>query len=374
MQYFVHEAVVDHPIFREKLDRLEVLTAFPTSRNLVLLVGSTGTGKTTLQKKLCERINGNLKATAQQAGQVACVYVPLRPPKKGPFDFSVLHREVLIGLGTPLVGKTRPIVQRAAGGISLPTLLVERDIASLRGEALETRFFREIKFRKPRAVLLDEAKSIFKTAKPKNDDDRLEKLKNQADIVKGMASHTETTVVLGGAYDFFELSLSSGQNARRSVIVHIEPYGSDPSGIQGFVEGLTSLLCHLPANHAIDPITAATELFLQGLGCIGIAAGILAEALCEAIVTNQPLTMELVRKYCYSRVALDVMRTELNEGRRRVNAFLTLDDLMSTDPEPPAGKNVHPPSTPVDKTGTSGRPLKPGDTKPSHMAGVTSAW
>ena len=374
MHYFVREAVVDHPIFREVLDRLEVLAAFPTSRNLVLLIGGTGAGKTTLLKTLCARINSKHALISEQADQVGCVFVPLRPPKKGTFDFSVLHRAVLLALGAPLVGKTRPIVVRAAGALNLPTLLVERDIAALRGEALETRFFREIEFRKPRALLLDEAMSIFKTAKPKSDDDRLDKLKNQADIVKGMASHAECTVVLSGAYDFFELSLSSGQNARRTVIVHIEPYDSDTKGIQGFVEGLTSLLCHLPATHSIDPITAATELFLQGLGCIGIAAGILAEALCEAIVTDKMLTIELVRKYYYSKAALDVMRKELDEGRRRVNAFLTLEDLMPTTPAAPEGTEATSVCAKSDKSGIGSRPLKPGDTKPSHMAGAKSAW
>jgi hypothetical protein len=357
-----------------KLDDADARTAFPTSRNLVLLIGGTGVGKSTLLRKLRDRINSKISDNARAAGQVGCVYTELRAPRKGSFDFSVLHRDLLIGLGAPLVANTRPIVHRAADGIHVPTLLVERDIAALRGQALEDRFFREVKGRKPIAMLIDEAAAIFKTARPRDENDRIERLKIQADIVKGMATHAETSVVLGGAYDFFDLALSSGQNARRSVIVHVEPYDNDSEGIAGFVAALTSLLCHLPAKHSIEPITAATELLLQGLGCIGIAAGILAEALCESIVTNKPLTIEIVRKYYYPAAALNVMRRELEEGRRRVNDFLTLEQLM------PDGTDA---SAPVEGAKTAGtaspqalshRPLKPGETRPNHMSGVTAAW
>lgn len=374
MHYFVEEAVVDHPVLTENLDGLDIHTAFPTSRNLVLVVGGTGVGKSTLLRKLRDRISNKVSDVARAAGQVGSVYVQLRTPKTGSFDFAVLHREILISLGAPLVGKTRPIVQRAAGDVYVPTLLVERDIAALRGQALEDRFFRDIKLRMPRAVLIDEAAAIFKTARPKDEADRLARLKTQADIVKGMATHAESSVVLGGAYDFFDLSLSSGQNARRSLVVHVEPYDGDANGIAGFVAGLTSLLCHLPAAHSIDPTTAAIELLLQGLGCIGIAAGILAEALREAIVTNEPLTMEIVRKYYYPKAALDVMRRELDEGRRRVNAFLTLEQLAPEGTGASASGERSSPQGADSPPSRYGKRLKPGETRPGHMAGVTSAW
>ena len=374
MRYFLVEAVVDHPMLTEKLDSLDVLTVFPTSRNLVLVIGGTGVGKTTLLRKLNDRINNKLSEIAVAAGLVGSVYVELRTPKKGSFDFSVLHREILVGLGAPLVGRTRPVVMRSAGDMQIPTLLVERDIAALRGQALEERFFRDIRMRSPRAILIDEAAAIFKTARPRGEDDRLERLKTQADIVKGIATHAESSVVLGGAYDFFDLSLSSGQNARRSSIIHVEPYSGDEKGIAGFVVAVTSLLCHLPTVHSIDPVAAATELLLQGLGCIGIAAGILAEALREAIVTSSPLTIELVRKYYYPKAALDVMRCELEEGRRRVNAFLTLEELLPAGDGANSSTESFSPSATHRQQGKRRNALKPGDTKPDHMAGATSAW
>lgn len=374
MRYFVEEAVVEHPELSEKLKALDVLTSFPTARNLVLVVGGTGVGKTTILRTLSERINCRLSEAAKAAGQVGGVLVKLRPPEKGTFDFSALYRDVLHKLGAPLVERTRPIVCRTAGAANIPTLLVERDITALHSQALQDRFFREIKLRRLRALLVDESAAIFKTARPKHAYDRRERLQTQADIVKGIATHAESSVVLSGAYDFFDLSLSSAQNARRSTIVHLEPYDQDDKGIRGFTTAVMGLLCHLPAAHSIDVTAAVSELMLYGLGCVGTAAGILADGLRESIVDGKPLTMAVVRKYYYPEAALNVMRGELADGRARVNAFLRLEDLVPRGDSSGAtteGAIQHgADSWPV----RAGRRLKPGETKPDHLAGATEAW
>lgn len=368
LHYFIFGAVVEHPMLTHHLQVLETLTFYPTPRNLVLVIGGTGVGKTKLLKRLHQRVRAALNEAQRNAGHVGAVYEELRSPSKGTFDFSTVHRAILRDMGTQLVDKTRPLVLRDAGGTQLQTLLVERDCSRLSDRAIEDRCFSEIDRRKPRAIILDEARSIFKIARPKNGGDRDDRLKIQSDHCKDLANRANASVMLGGAYDFFDLSVLSGQNARRSTIVHLRPYAADGDGLAGFATGVLGLLSHLPIEHDLDPAVVAVELFLQGLGCIGLAAGILSDALREALVRRVKLTINLVRKMYYSDASLRTMRAELNEGIARVDALMALEDLADRSSSP------SPPPPPDDGKSKSARVLKPGECAPSNMAGCNGLW
>lgn len=364
VEYF-KKVVIDHPMLVEALSKLEVLTACPTPRNLILVVGGTGTGKTKLLTQLNERIRSSISAAQRAAGEVGSVYEELRTPTKGTFNFSQVHRAVLHGMDLPLVNRTRPLVMRDCGGVSVPTLLIESSNFKLNDYAIEQRFYSTLDRKKPRAIVLDEAKALFRIARPRNEEDRIERLKYQADLCKDLANRAKTTVVLGGAYDFFDLSVASGQNARRCTVIHVKPYSESAEDLAGFAKAILGLLSHLPIEHHLDPQTVAMELFLQGLGCVGLATGILIETLRDALVRNENMTMDLVRRNYYSAEALKVMRTELRDGMKRVDSILTAEELIEGAPATaPTPKS---PTTPK-------RRLKPGETKPSNMSNCTEAW
>lgn len=103
--------------------------------------------------------------------------------------------------------------------------------------------------------------------------------------------------------------------------------------------------------------TVCTELFLQGLGCVGVAAGILTESLKAAIWTNEVLTMELLRQNYYPAAALEKMRGELEKGMVNVDAVLSPSSLLPSAGAPPS---------PSAECSTS--ELMPGDTKPARLA------
>jgi len=329
-----------------------------------LMVGPTGVGKTTILKAINNEINEGISPELRREGKMGSIYLEMSPPKKGAFDFSIFHRDALTTMGVSMVDKTRPIVERQAGDQKISTLLVEREVIGLRGDALEKRFYREIQSRGVRCILVDEAGALFKVGKPKTDAERLLKLKDQADIVKYLANKADASLFLSGAYDFFDLSLSSGQNARRSTIVHVKPYDHDDTGLLGFATAVTGLLSQLPADHIIPTNQASTELFLQSLGCVGTAAGILAEALKESVTTGEVLDLAMLRKQYYPAKALETMRRELHQGISRVDQLLTSEQLMPDEPDTKADK---PEQSVSDR-------MKPGDTTPSHMSSSTSEW
>lgn len=109
LHYFISEAVVEHPLLTQHLQVLETLTFYPTPRNLVLVIGGTGVGKTRLLKRLHQRVRAALNEAQRNAGHVGAVYEELRSPSKGTFDFSTVHRAILRDMGVPLVDKTRPL-------------------------------------------------------------------------------------------------------------------------------------------------------------------------------------------------------------------------------------------------------------------------
>lgn len=366
IEYFKNVAI-DHPILLENLNALEVLTAYPTPRNLILVVGGTGTGKTKMLTQLNERIRSSLNAAQRTAGEVGSVYEELRTPTKGTFNFSQVHRALLHSMDVPLINRTRPLVMRECGGISVPSLLIETSNSRLNEHAIEQRFYATLDRKKPRAIVLDEAKALFRIARPRNEEDRIDRLKYQADLCKDLANRAKSTVVLGGAYDFFDLSVASGQNARRCALIHVRPYADSKEDLAGFAKAIMGLLSHLPISHRLDPPTVAMELFLQGLGCIGLAAGILTEALRDALVRNVEMTIDLVRRNYYPAEALNVMRAELRDGMQRVDALTTMEDLAEETPSAA--------SSPSKNSSTNrSRRLKPGETKPSNMANRVEGW
>lgn len=358
VQYFVHEAVVDHPDLSRHLDDLEAATCTPTARNLLLVIGPTGVGKSTLLKQLNTRKQRTISDAARMSGATASAYLQLKSPSKGRFDFQALRASVLHAINAPLVDKTRPIVLREADGLRIPSLLIERNVSSLTGRAIETRFVNEVARRKVDTLIFDEAGSLFNVGRTRTERERLDRLAQQAVSVKDMANESNLTIVLGGAYDFYEMSLAGGQNARRTEIFHIKPYSNSNEGLKGFATAVLGMLCHLPVCHTIDPVVASTELMLQSCGCVGTSAGILSQALREAAFTRRDLTLEMVRKHYYSASALKTMRRELQDGIRRVDEILSVDDLL----EEPAKKGDVTSSPPAERA----KRLGPGETKPAH--------
>ena len=198
------------------------------------------------------------------------------------------------------------------------------------------------------------------------DKDRREQLKDQADKLKTFINKTPTSLVLGGAYDFLDLTMSSGQLARRSFIVHMSPYTMKSDSLTGFATALVGLLAHLPVEHELELTSHASELFLQCLGCIGTLKNILSAALLRALNTNKPLTIDIVRKCYFTAAQLEVMRNEMNDGIARVKELMTMEQLAEN-----AEQNIPKP----DQSSTArNQKLAPGESKPSHRHDATKSW
>jgi len=262
--------------------------------------------------------------------------------------------------------RTLPVMERPAREKLILTIGIEEAGHKLKESALKSRFICNLIEREIELACLDEAINIFEVGKPKSERERKEQLKAQANKLKTFGNKTPTTIVLAGAYDFFEMTLVSGQIARRSSIVHMEPYTMTKEGLVGFAEALIGLLSHLPIEHELDPELYAAEFFLQSLGCVGTLKNILSTALNKSLSRNRPLSISLVRESYFTAAQLEVMSSEMRAGVARVRELMTMEQL--------AAKSEDATSKPVDSSTSGGRKLAPGETKPSHRHDAADQW
>jgi hypothetical protein len=367
LAYYKDEVIVDHPALTDTLEELDSKAHPSLDRRLILLVGGTGVGKSAVARKLVARRLARRKAQMLLRPEIVPAFlIELEPPDRGAFDFTTLYREGLLAMKASLIDRTKPMVERKTREGTLLTLAIESAKSSTSKGGMKIRFKSELISREVELAAIDEAISLFKTGKRKSEKERQEVLKDQADKLKTFTNKTPATIILAGAFDFFELALTTGQVARRSVIVVMPAYTMTVEGLSGWGIALAGLIGHLPIDHDLRIEEIATELFLQSIGCVGIAKGILSEALARALRAGTRLTMELVRKCYYSAAALKQMGDEMELGMKAVREMTTLSSLASKA-EDAAQENVASQRPPA-------RPLKPGETAPSHRKDAAGAW
>lgn len=367
VSYFVNEVIVDHPTLIAAINSVDEFADPLLDRRLILLVGGSGVGKTALLRKLVSRRMTRLFDAIRNNPQlVPAICVEMEPPDKGSFLFTSLYKDALAEMNAPLIHRTLPMVDRHSCNSLTRTIAVEMAGHRLAPSALKRRFIENLIDRQVDLVCLDEAINIFKVGKARSEAERRAQLKDQSDKLKTFINKTPTSLVLGGAYDFLELTLGSGQLARRTHIVHMPPYTMNGDGLTGFAYALVGLIAHLPIAHKINPHDHASELFLQSLGCIGTLKNILSDALLRAIKSGTELTMDIIRKCYFTAAQLDVMRTEMDIGIKSVNELMTMEQLAESADQTPAAP---PPQSPK-----KGRKLAPGETRPSHRHDATSSW
>lgn len=370
LHYFQSEFVATHARHEEMVNEISALAAFPTSRNLILLVGPTGAGKSALLRRVNQSINKSFGSSDGSTTAGGCYYSELATPQKGSFDFTQLHYKGLQAMRVQLPELSRPYIYRETGAIDRATIFVESRTKGVSAQGIEERYITEFSRRKLALGICDEGRAIFKVPASYTDSKRLEQLKLHGDILKDLANALRGTLLIAGAYDFYELVVSSGQTARRTKILHYQAYdcGRDRD-LDDFAEAVLTLVSHLPIENEVDTTQLSTELLFQSLGCIGTASGILADGLRSAFVSKKPLTIELLRQQYYPAPALRKMRDEQNHGSDAVKKFLSLEELAI-----PVSPREADSMEKEDAKPRKGRKLKPGDTAPTRYSTNKGAW
>jgi hypothetical protein len=258
---------VAHPLLAEAKEKLRASISESEPNSLVFVFGPTGVGKTTLRFKVEQVIRSELRPGLEQdRGRIPVVGVEAIAPESGRFCWSDHFKRLLVAMNEPLTDCKRA-----------PETLYVRNVSTFASKSTTAEYRHAVeqvlRFRRPAAVMIDEAQHLAKMASGR-------RLLDQLDVIKSIANQTRIVHVLFGTYDLLSFRNLNGQLSRRSLDVHFPRYRAESaSERQVFINVVGCFACHMPLPEAPDLAKEWEFLYERSLGCVGILKQWLTRAL-----------------------------------------------------------------------------------------------
>jgi hypothetical protein len=267
--------VVAHQRLKEVYEALLHAIRYPAGTSLILVVGPTGVGKTTLLERTVKQLieDAAIDPTTTP-GHIPAIAMEAPSPDSGNFSWKDHFTRALIAADEPMLVDKISYDMRGIHRDEQGQLIIERTLTTpdLR-RVLEKCLYH----RRPRAFIVDEAQHIKKMASGR-------RLLDQMDTLKSLANMTSTVHVLIGTYDLLGLMDLSVQLARRSVTIHFPRYHADqPEDLKEFKKLLRTFQWHLPFSEEPDLESRYDYFYEQCLGCTGMLKTLLNKALGAAL-------------------------------------------------------------------------------------------
>jgi hypothetical protein len=328
LAYFAAK-VVAHPRLKEVHQALLAALWHPAGAAgtaLVLVVGPTGVGKTTLRRRVEQQlVQAALPEMARNPGHVPVVAVEAVAPESGQFNWKDYYTRALLALDEPLiahkrtraVGDPHPLGAPVLGapGMHLPSAPVTSGILPVKpgSPAPELRRALEqcLRERRVGVCLVDEAQHLGRLASGR-------RLLDQMDTLKSLAALTGTVHVLVGTYELLRLAHLSAQLSRRSVEIHFGRYRADRAAdVVAFKSVLLTFQRHLPLAEEPDLVGRWETLYERSVGCVGVLKDWLHRTLAAALEADPhagTFTWPLLERHAASSRQLLSLARELQEG------------------------------------------------------------
>jgi energy-coupling factor transporter ATP-binding protein EcfA2 len=230
--------------------------------SLIFVFGPTGVGKTTLRLKTERLITEEmLSELHEDHTRIPVVSVEAVAPESGSFNWRDHYKRLLHRLEEPLIDCK--LSRRAEESCTAPMVGF---MPTSRAVGTEYRYAVEqaIRYRRPIAVMIDEAQHLGKISSGR-------RLLDQLDVVKSIANQTKTVHVLFGTYDLLAFRNLNGQLSRRSIDVHLARYrAEDSEDRQTFINVVRSFEKELPFEDPPDLVNDWEFLYERSLGCVGV--------------------------------------------------------------------------------------------------------
>jgi len=330
-----------HPRLVQARDALLGVIQGVAPNSLILVLGPTGVGKTTLRAKIEQMLVAEMLAELNvDPGRLPVVSVECAAPESGIFNWRDHFRTLLLQMEEPLVNcKINPGAPVWVRNRAVRFMPSARAVGSEYHHAVE----QALRFRHPVAVLIDEAQHLVRMGSGR-------RLSDQLDVIKSIANRTATIHVLLGTYELLAFRNLSGQLSRRSVDIHFPRYRADHAeDRKTFLAVLRSFEQQLPVSEPPELVKNWEYLYERSIGCVGVLKDWLVRALTGALRRDATVvTYGDLQRHALSVAQCDKILSESLEGegrllesteqRRRLRIRLGLNSKESQGVDSPFGK------------------------------------
>ena len=302
---------VAHPRLVEAKEALVNAIRGAEPNSLIFVFGPTGVGKTTLRLKTEQLITAEmLSELREDCTRIPVVSVEAVAPESGSFNWRDHYKRLLHQLDEPLIDHKLDRPTEGSPGASIP-----RFMPPSKAVGTEYRYAVEqaVRYRRPVAIMIDEAQHLGKIPSGR-------RLLDQLDVVKSIANQTKTVHVLLGTYDLLAFRNLNGQLSRRSIDVHLARYhAEDSDDRQTFINVVRSFEKELPFEDRPDLVTDWEFLYERSLGCIGVLKEWLVRAATVAARKGGRLTRANLEAQALSIAQCEQMHAETADGELKLN-------------------------------------------------------
>ncbi len=312
---------LSHPLLNSAISAVQQIAARGSPTNLILVVGPTGVGKTTLGRFVVNKMISD--ATEEMAKNPSLLPAVMweSPLASEKFSFGEWYIHGSQSMLAPLAGSAKSTriennnVHLSRSSRPSVTALRNTLIAAAKGVGAQL-------------AIVDEAAHVLVGSKG-------ESLIARVNALKSLSNSTEMKIALLGSYDLYKLVGVTGQLTRRIEVVHFSRYrrGKDavilethPGAVKPksqevvFQQFCKKLASYLPLDEPFDVVPYLDDLMDACLGIPGIYKDTLHRALTKALydgrsrITQAHLERALLTKKQRAVILEEILKGESTIG------------------------------------------------------------